>query len=344
MTAVDQSAPQPRAAEEGAAPLVSVRGVHTHFPVRGGVLRRTVGQVRAVDGVDLDIMRGETLGLVGESGCGKSTLGRTILRLIPPTSGQITFDGTDITGLRPERMKAMRRHMQLIFQDPVGSLNPRMTVRNIIGEALLAHGLHSRQERHDQVRDIMRSVGLDPDAGGRYPHEFSGGQRQRIGIARALVLRPGFIVADEPVSALDVSIQSQVLNLLVDLKRRFALTYLFVAHDLAVVDYVSDRVAVMYLGKVVEIADSVSIRERPLHPYTVALLSAIPQPRPGGARQRIVLAGDVPSPLAPPSGCRFRTRCPIARPVCAELEPPLESKAPGQSVACHFSGELEVAA
>ncbi|MFC0530289.1 ABC transporter ATP-binding protein [Phytohabitans kaempferiae] len=340
MTTVDKSAPDTQAEASGAGPLLSLRDVHTHFPVRGGVLRRTVGHVRAVDGVDLEVRRGETLGLVGESGCGKSTLGRTILRLIPPTSGQIHFDGTDLTRLRPDRMKAMRRHMQLIFQDPVGSLNPRMTVRNIIGEALLAHGVRSRQERHEQVRDIMQSVGLDPDAGGRYPHEFSGGQRQRVGIARALVLRPRFIVADEPVSALDVSIQSQVLNLLVDLKRRFALTYLFVAHDLAVVDYVSDRVAVMYLGKVVEIADSVSIRERPLHPYTVALLSAIPQPRPGEARQRIVLAGDVPSPLTPPSGCRFRTRCPIARQICTDLEPPLESKAPGHSVACHFSGEM----
>lgn len=335
-----QSDPTSSVALDDLQPLVSVRNVATHFPVLGGVLRRPIGHVRAVDGVNLDVMPGETLGLVGESGCGKSTLGRTILRLINPTEGQIFFDGTDIANLDKRQMKAMRRHMQLIFQDPVGSLNPRMTVRNIIGEGLLAHGMRSKRERADRVHDILEAVGLDPSSAGRFPHEFSGGQRQRIGIARALVMRPRLIVADEPVSALDVSIQAQVLNLLAEVKREFSLTYLFIAHDLAVVDYVSDRVAVMYLGKVVELADAATIRESPLHPYTVALLSAIPTPVPGGRKDRIVLAGDVPSAMNPPSGCRFRTRCPIAQSICAEVEPPLSALVAGHRVACHFPGQM----
>jgi peptide/nickel transport system ATP-binding protein/oligopeptide transport system ATP-binding protein len=320
------------------SPLLSVRGLKTHFPVRTGVLRRNVGQVRAVDGVDLDVFPGETLGLVGESGCGKSTLGRTILRLVEPTEGKVLFDGVDVASLDARRLKNMRRDMQIIFQDPVGSLNPRMHVGEIVGEGLHAHGVKSRAERASRTREILDAVGLDASAANRFPHEFSGGQRQRIGIARALVLRPRLVVADEPVSALDVSIQSQVLNLLTTLRKQFSLTYLFVAHDLAVVDYMSDRVAVMYLGRVVEIGTAAQIRTNPAHPYTKALLSAVPEPVPGRKRQRIVLSGDVPSPLAPPSGCRFRTRCPIAQDICAEVEPTLDRQADGRQVACHFSG------
>ena len=319
-------------------PLVRAANLRKHFPVRRGILRRTVGHVLAVDGVDLEVLPGETLGLVGESGCGKSTLGRALLRLIEPTDGTIEFDGRDMSRLSGKAMKQLRRDMQLIFQDPVGSLDPRMTVRQIVAEGLAAHGIGRGSEREERVREILHRVGLRPEAADRYPHEFSGGQRQRIGIARALVLRPRFVVADEPVSALDVSIQAQVLNLLIELKREFKLTYLFVAHNLAVVGYISDRIAVMYLGKIAEVGTAGELYRAPRHPYTQALLSAIPRPEPGGRRQRIILKGDVASPIDPPSGCRFRTRCPIAQPICAELEPRLERQPDGHLAACHFAG------
>jgi oligopeptide/dipeptide ABC transporter ATP-binding protein len=325
--------PAPAAADA----LVQARAVKKYFPVRKGILKRTVGWLQAVDGVDLDVFRGETVGLVGESGCGKSTLGRTLIRLIEPTSGEIEFDGVDLMRLGPRDLKSKRRDMQIVFQDAVGSLDPRMTVKELVGEGLRIHGMN-RKRREQAVLDVLERVGLGADAAGRYPHQFSGGQRQRIGLARALVLRPKFIVADEPVSALDVSIQSQVLNLLVELKQDFDLTYLFVAHDLAVVGYISDRVAVMYLGKIVELATSEELFRRPLHPYTVALLSANPEPVPGRKSQRIVLQGDVPSPIDPPSGCRFRTRCPIAQDICAEVEPLLEDRGHGHPAACHFAG------
>ena len=323
-----------------AEPLLRVRDVVRHFPVRRGLLQRVVGQVHAVDGVSVDIFPGETLGVVGESGCGKSTLGRVLAGLLQATSGELSFEGNRIGAQRGAELKRLRRDMQFIFQDPTSSLDPRMTVRDIIAEGLDAQGIATGPAREGLVREILDRVGLRQEAAQRYPHEFSGGQRQRIGIARALVLRPKLVVADEPVSALDVSIQSQVLNLLVESKRELQLTYVFVAHNLAVVSYISDRIAVMYLGKIVEIGEAASLYRNPRHPYTKALLSAMPQPVPGNKRERIVLRGDVPSPINPPSGCRFRTRCPIAQESCANSEPPLERKATEAAehlVACHFA-------
>lgn len=317
-------------------PLVSVRDLVKHFPVTGGVFSRVVGQVRAVDGISFDILRGETMGLVGESGCGKTTAGRVLIRLIEPTSGEVIFDGKPLFKLPARELRALRREMQIIFQDPYASLNPRMTVGDIVGEPLEIHHMGTGRERERRVHELLRVVGLSPQHSRRYPHEFSGGQRQRIGIARALALNPKLIVCDEPVSALDVSIQSQVLNLLEELQEEFGLTYLFIAHGLNVVKHVSDRIGVMYLGKIVELTRSEELFAHPLHPYTEALLSAIPTPDPRVKRERIVLVGDVPSPVNPPSGCRFHTRCRYVMDVCRRVEPQLVAVSEDHWVACHL--------
>ena len=318
--------------------LVEVKDLKKYFPVRGGMIAEKRQVLKAVDGVSFDIYKGETLGLVGESGCGKTTVGRTILKLYEPTSGRIIFDGDDITDLNDRQMRPYRKRMQIIFQDPYASLNPRMTVGDIIAESIDIHKIATGEERKAMIFDLLDKVGLNHEHANRYPHEFSGGQRQRIGIARALAVNPDFIVCDEPISALDVSIQAQVVNLLEDLQDEMGLTYLFIAHDLSMVKHISDRVGVMYLGKIVEIAESSELYSKPLHPYTQALLSAIPVPDPDAMekRDRIILKGDVPTPINPPSGCRFRTRCPIASDICAEQEPDMKDYGGGHMAACHF--------
>ena len=318
------------------APVLQVDGLVKHYGIRGGLLGRTVAHVRAVDGVSFAIAPGETLGLVGESGCGKSTVGKAILRLVEPTAGRVTLEGEDITSLDRAGMIAKRRRMQVIFQDPYSSLNPRMTAGDIVQEPLVNFGIGTRAEQREKVEALFARVGLRPDQRRNYPHEFSGGQRQRLGIARALALGPSIIIGDEPVSALDVSVQAQVINLMVDLQEELKLSYLFVAHDLGVVEHISHRVAVMYLGKIVEIAPRAALFEAPRHPYTEALLAAVPVSHPRLRRKRLVLKGDVPSPINPPPGCRFHTRCPIAVPRCREAEPPLVADAAGHAVACHL--------
>jgi len=329
--------------------LVVVRDLVKYFPIRKGLLKREVARVHAVDGISFDVRRGETFGLVCESGCGKSTTARLVTRLLAPTSGSIVYDGTDISTLPERQIRPLRRDVQMIFQDPYASLNPRRSVGTIIGEPLRLLGIGDRTARRARVREVMERVGLNPEHFNRYPHEFSGGQRQRIGIARAIVLEPKLIVADEPVSALDVSIQAQVLNLLQELRDEMGLTLIFIAHDLSVVRHMCDRIAVMYLGKIVELSTSDRLYTHPRHPYTGALLSAVPVPKAsaGGTRRRVVLEGDVPSPVSPPSGCRFHTRCWKAQPICSEVDPPLESKGQDDIAACHFplsDGEVEALA
>ena len=319
--------------------LLQVRDLVKYFPImRGTLIQRQVGAVKAVDGISFDIFRGETLGLVGESGCGKSTAGRTILQLYRPTSGSVLFEGVDMVKLKGEDLRKMRRRMQMIFQDPYASLNPRMTVGQIISEPLIIHGVANGKEAQERAEELLRLVGLNPAYTNRYPHEFSGGQRQRVGVARALALEPAFIVCDEPISALDVSVQAQVVNLLEDLQSQMGLTYLFIAHDLSMVRHISNRIAVMNLGVIVELADRHELYNHPLHPYTQALLSAVPIPDPviEARRQRIILKGDVPSPINPPSGCRFRTRCPLADTICAEQRPEFREVQSGHWVACHM--------
>jgi oligopeptide transport system ATP-binding protein len=319
--------------------LLRVDNLVKHFPIMRGIFQKQVGAVRAVDGVSFEVKRGETLGLVGESGCGKSTTGRAVLQLYRPTSGSVYYDGVDLTTLKGEELRKMRRKMQMIFQDPYASLNPRMTVGEIVREPLLVHSVATEAEADDRVKQLLELVRLNPSFATRYPHEFSGGQRQRIGIARALALQPAFIVCDEPISALDVSIQAQVVNLLEELQDKFGLTYLFIAHDLSMVRHISDRVAVMYLGVVVEMSSREELFRNPLHPYTQALLSAVPIPDPvkESTRKRTILVGDVPSPANPPSGCRFRTRCPIAESICAEKRPEFREVKPGHYAACFFA-------
>ena len=319
--------------------LLRVENLKMHFPIYRGVFQRQVGAVLAVDGISFDVRRGETMGLVGESGCGKSTTGRAILQLYKPTAGNVHFEGVDLIKLRGEELRHMRRKMQMIFQDPYASLNPRMTVEQTVGEPLIVHSAATGKEIHERVENLLGLVGLNPAFATRYPHEFSGGQRQRIGVARALALQPSFIICDEPISALDVSIQAQVVNLLEELQEQFNLTYLFIAHDLSMVRHISKRVAVMYLGVIVELTTRDELYLNPLHPYTQALLSAVPIPDPvvAAQRQRIILEGDVPSPANPPSGCHFRTRCPIAESICAEKQPEFRELKAGHFVACHFA-------
>jgi oligopeptide transport system ATP-binding protein len=343
------TADRPAAPLRDGEPILSVRGLEKHFPIKGGgLIKRTIGAVRAVDGVDLEIHPGEVLGLVGESGCGKSTTGRAILNLQPATGGSVRFQGRELVGLNRKQMRSLRRDIQIVFQDPYASLNPRLPVFDIVAEPLIIHGLtKSNQELRERVRELVEQVGLNPEHTNRYPAEFSGGQRQRIGIARALALAPKLLILDEPVSALDVSIQAGVINLLEDLKNTLGLSYLFIAHDLSVVKHISDRVAVMYLGRIIEVADRDELFERPAHPYTQALLSAIPLPDPRRERQRqrIIISGDVPSPANPPSGCRFRTRCQkfanvlsdSERQQCIDVEPPLEDRGVGHLNACHYA-------